>query len=118
MIRSSYDNLYVFTMVHYVSNIFLLIYFSYDSMHVEAEQLEKIFFFPKKLSAYLNFFHQKKNFKYDKQKGLIKKTKTQKILVFWVLGVNIFWVLNVSVGFGLGTTHPKPTCYLDFLTLS
>jgi len=78
MIRSSYDNLYVFIMVHYVSNIFLLIYFSYDSMHVEAEQLEKKNFFPKKLSAYLNFFHQKKYFKYHKQKGLIKKKRKPK----------------------------------------
>ena len=47
----------------------LLIYF------VKAEPLDKIFFYSKKVSAYLNVFHRKKNFKgnffkYDAQKGL------------------------------------------------
>ena len=30
------------------------------------------FFFSKKVSAYLNVFHRKKNFKHDEQKGLSK----------------------------------------------
>ena len=35
MIRSSYDNFYVFTKSYYDSNLFWLIYFSYHSMHVD-----------------------------------------------------------------------------------
>jgi hypothetical protein len=46
---------------------------SFNVSHfVRAEPLDKFFFFSKKVSAYLNVFHRKKNFKHDEQKGLSK----------------------------------------------
>ncbi len=55
MIRSSYDNFYVFTMSFYDSHLFLLILFSSHSIHIDKLNKKAYFeknFFP----VFFNYF--------------------------------------------------------------
>ena len=81
---------------------------SFNVSHfVKAEPLDKLFFFSKKVSAYLNVFHRKENFKHDEQKGLNICLKANMSIYFFLCYLYKFVFHFALNGF----------CYNNYTTL-